>query len=120
MGRTLRDPAEAGTQVVQATGAPESDLTAASVKAIDAEGPIQLVEAAKQLGVQQYIMVTSLGTGKFGLPAGMFSLISISNFFCNPQCPSQSSCDVQRPLLVIVTCTKTGSGPTYLAQSPPL
>lgn len=63
--------------MVQATGAPEGDLTAASVKAIDADGPIQLVEAAKQLGVQQYIMVTSLGTGKFGLPAGMQSCIPL-------------------------------------------
>ena len=39
-------------------------------KKIDGDGGVALVEAATQAGVDQYVMVTSLGTAKFGWPAG--------------------------------------------------
>eukprot|EP00884_Botryococcus_braunii_P021214 jgi/Botrbrau1/7777/Bobra.0159s0205.1 len=61
-------------KVVQATGPPESDLTGSQVQAVDGDGPINLVEAAKKVGVEQFVMVTSLGTGKFGLPASLLNL----------------------------------------------
>ena len=53
-------------------GASESDLLNAfsNVKKIDGDGSINLVKAAEAAGVQQFLMVTSLGTGKFGWPAG--------------------------------------------------
>ena len=52
-------------QVVCAVGAAESefsDLTAP--RRIDGDGVTRLVEAAAAAGVEQFIMVTSLGTGK--------------------------------------------------------
>lgn len=36
----------------------------------DGDAAIALVQAATASGVDQYVMVTSLGAGKFGLPAG--------------------------------------------------
>lgn len=53
-------------------GAAENDLLGAfaNVKAVDGEGSISLVRAAEAAGVQQFVMVTSLGTGKWGWPAG--------------------------------------------------
>lgn len=36
----------------------------------DGDAAISLVEAATAAGVDQYVMVTSLGTGKWGWPAG--------------------------------------------------
>ena len=60
------------SQVVSAVGAAENDLMGAfaNVAAVDGEGSISLVKAAQEAGVQQFVMVTSLGTGKFGWPAG--------------------------------------------------
>ena len=58
-------------QVVSAVGASDSDLKdLGAPKRIDGVGAIALVEAAAALGVEQFVMVTSLGTGKFGWPAG--------------------------------------------------
>ena len=60
-------------QVVQTLGASEGDtlalLTGASPKAVEGDGAINVVNAAKAVGVTQYVMVTSMGTGKFGWPA---------------------------------------------------
>lgn len=57
-------------QVVQAIGAAETKLfDFGAPKRIDGEAAIKLVNVAKDLGVLQYVMVTSLGTGKFGFPA---------------------------------------------------
>lgn len=56
-------------------GCPETatfDTTAP--KRIDGDGSVALVEAAAAAGVKQFVMVTSLGTGKFGLPAGVLNL----------------------------------------------
>jgi hypothetical protein len=63
------------TQVVSCVGAPESatfDTTAP--RRIDGDGSVALVEAAAAAGVQQFVLVTSLGTGKFGMPAAVLNL----------------------------------------------
>ena len=58
------------SQVVQAIGASETNLLDTSgPKRVDGEAAVSLVKAADKLGVLQYVMVTSLGTGKFGWPA---------------------------------------------------
>ncbi len=57
--------------MVQAIGAPESEaLNFGNPKKIDGDGAIALVEAAVAAGIDQYVMVTSLGTAKIGFPAG--------------------------------------------------
>jgi len=62
---------------VQAIGAAETKLLdIGAPKRIDGEAAINLVNVAKDLNVQQYIMVTSLGTGKFGFPASKHDLHS--------------------------------------------
>jgi hypothetical protein len=62
-------------QVVQAIGAPESEpFNFSNPKKIDGDGAIALVEAATALDVDQYVMVTSLGTAKIGFPAGARNL----------------------------------------------
>ena len=67
-------------QVVQAIGAAETKLfDFGAPKRIDGEAAIKLVNVAKDLGVTQYIMVTSLGTGKIGFPASK----------CHRFCPIQ-------------------------------
>ncbi len=58
-------------QVISCIGAPESEiLNSSAPRRIDGEGAIRLVQAAARVGVSQFVMVTSLGTGKFGWPAG--------------------------------------------------
>ena len=58
-------------------GAAENDLLGAfaNVKNVDGDGSISLVKAAQAAGVQQFVMVTSLGTGKWGWPAGAASAL---------------------------------------------
>jgi uncharacterized protein YbjT (DUF2867 family) len=57
-------------KVVCAVGAAESELGDFSApRRIDGEGATRLVEAATAAGVQQFVLVTSLGTGKIGFPA---------------------------------------------------
>ena len=52
-------------------GAAEDQLGDLSApKRIDGEGATRLVGAANAAGVQQFILVTSLGTGKIGWPSG--------------------------------------------------
>ncbi|KAK9844034.1 hypothetical protein WJX81_002489 [Elliptochloris bilobata] len=63
------------SKVVQAIGAPESEpFNFQLPKKIDGDAAIALVEAATSAGVDQYVMVTSLGTGKWGWPAGILNL----------------------------------------------
>lgn len=58
-------------QVVQAIGAPESEpFNFDNPRKIDGDGAIALVETAKELDIDQFVMVTSLGTAKVGFPAG--------------------------------------------------
>ncbi len=61
-------------QVVSAIGASETELKLTAPKEIDGQASIDLVNTAAQLGVEQFVMVTSLGTGKLGFPAGKSSL----------------------------------------------
>jgi hypothetical protein len=51
------------TQVVCTVGASEG-LEPSAPKRIDGEGTIALVEAAAAAGVQQFLLVSSIGTGK--------------------------------------------------------
>ena len=56
---------------MQAIGAAENNvLDFGAPKRVDGNAAISLVDAAVEAGVDQYVMVTSLGTGKFGWPAG--------------------------------------------------
>lgn len=78
-------------QVVQAIGASDTGLLDFSApKKIDGAAAISLVEAADELGVQQYVMVTSMGTGKWGWPAGKCSCCQQSEPVW-PHCPLSSS-----------------------------
>eukprot|EP00955_Chlamydomonas_euryale_P036094 350331-Chlamydomonas_euryale.AAC.4 len=62
-------------QVVCAVGAPESDvLNTTAPRRIDGEGTISLIRAAANAGVSHFVLVTSLGTGKLGFPAGVLNL----------------------------------------------
>ncbi len=73
-------------QVVQAIGAAENNvLDFGAPKRIDGNAAIALVEAAKQVGVEQYVMVTSLGTGKFGWPAGGHAAFTRDHLYAFPR-----------------------------------
>ncbi|KAK9817799.1 hypothetical protein WJX72_002337 [[Myrmecia] bisecta] len=62
-------------KVVSAIGAAETALFDVSgPKRIDGEAATRLVNTAAELGVEQFTMVTSLGTGKFGWPAAALNL----------------------------------------------
>jgi nucleoside-diphosphate-sugar epimerase len=60
------------SRVVCAVGAAENEFTDFSApRRIDYEATERLIETAAELRtVKQFVLVTSLGTGKFGLPAG--------------------------------------------------
>ena len=61
--------------VISCIGAPESKpLDAGAPKAIDGDGGVKLVEAAVEAGVPRFVMVSSLGTGRFGMPASALNL----------------------------------------------
>lgn len=55
-------------------GANEGSISFATTRAIDGDGTIDLIAAAEDLGVQRFVLVTSLGTGKFGWPAAILNL----------------------------------------------
>ena len=58
-------------KVVQAIGAAEDNvLDFGAPKRIDGSAAISLINAAVETGIDQYVMISSLGTGKFGWPAG--------------------------------------------------
>jgi uncharacterized protein YbjT (DUF2867 family) len=61
-------------KVVCSVGASESGIDLAAPKRIDGDGTAALVDAAAAAGVGQFILVSSIGTGKFGLPAGVLNL----------------------------------------------
>ena len=61
---------EGALQVVQAIGAAEDNvLDFGAPKRIDGSAAINLIEAAVETQADQYVMISSLGTGKFGWPA---------------------------------------------------
>jgi hypothetical protein len=43
-------------------------------KKIDGDGTIKLINAASEAGVEQFVLITSLGTGKIGFPASILNL----------------------------------------------
>lgn len=56
--------------MVSAIGAAEAQpFDVGAPKRIDGDAAIRLVNVAAQAGVEQFTMVTALGTGKFGWPA---------------------------------------------------
>ncbi|EFJ52948.1 hypothetical protein VOLCADRAFT_78986 [Volvox carteri f. nagariensis] len=62
-------------KVVCAVGAPEDQaLNFSAPKKVDGEGSVALINKAAELGVTQFVLVTSLGTGKLGWPAGVLNL----------------------------------------------
>jgi hypothetical protein len=50
--------------------------SAEAQRCADGDAAVALIEAATAAGVDQYVLVTSLGTGKLGWPAG-------ARFFCH-------------------------------------
>lgn len=63
------------SRVVCTVGAAESEFTDLSApRRIDFEGTERLINAAASLNIGQFILVTSLGTGKIGFPAGVLNL----------------------------------------------
>lgn len=62
--------------MVSAIGAADA-LNFSVPKKVDGDGGINLVRAAQTAGVQHFIMITSLGTGKFGWPAGDFPAVAV-------------------------------------------
>ena len=62
-------------QVVCAVGASDGEFSDLSApRRIDGEGAARLVEAAAAANVSQFVLVTSLGTGKVGFPAAILNL----------------------------------------------
>ncbi|KAG2435610.1 hypothetical protein HYH02_011901 [Chlamydomonas schloesseri] len=77
----LEKPAEfdaaigSANKIVCAVGAPEDQaLNFSAPKKVDGDGTIALVNKASELGVNQFVLVSSLGTGKLGWPAGVLNL----------------------------------------------
>ena len=70
------DAAVAGADaVVCCLGAPETEFNPSNPRLIDGEGVTRLVAAAKRAGsVKHFVLVSSLGTGKFGWPAASLNL----------------------------------------------
>eukprot|EP01024_Parvocaulis_polyphysoides_P001456 TRINITY_DN10386_c1_g1_i4.p2 TRINITY_DN10386_c1_g1~~TRINITY_DN10386_c1_g1_i4.p2 ORF type:complete len:486 (-),score=54.70 TRINITY_DN10386_c1_g1_i4:451-1884(-) len=62
------------SKVVFAAGASEQELSFSQPKRIDGDGTINLVNVAEQQGVKQFVLVTSLGTTKFGFPASILNI----------------------------------------------
>lgn len=61
-------------RVVCTVGASEAGLDVSAPKRIDGDGTTALVEAAAAAGVQQFVLVSSLGTGKVGFPAAVLNV----------------------------------------------
>ena len=63
------------SRVICAVGAAESEFTNLSApKLIDFEATETLITVAAACNVDQFVLVTSLGTGKLGFPAGVLNL----------------------------------------------
>lgn len=63
------------SRVICAVGAAESEFTnLAAPKLIDYEATETLINVASSCKIPQFILVTSLGTGKIGFPAGVLNL----------------------------------------------
>jgi len=72
---TLNRGVSGADVVVCCLGAPEDEFKLDNPKRIDGDGTIALIDAAKASGtVKHFVLVTSLGTGRFGWPASILNL----------------------------------------------
>lgn len=61
--------------VVSCLGPPETNVGDPSLpRRVDWEGTGRLIEAAEEAGVEHFVLVTSLGTGRFGWPSALLNL----------------------------------------------
>eukprot|EP00894_Picocystis_sp_ML_P004637 jgi/Pico_ML_1/55154/g890.t2 len=71
---TLADAIGDAKVVVSCLGAPESEIFDVDApRRIDGQGTSALVRAAADLGVEHFVMVSSLGAGRFGMPASLLN-----------------------------------------------
>lgn len=90
-------------QIVQAIGAAEDNvLDFGAPKRIDGTAATNLISAAVQVQAEQYVMISSLGTGKWGWPAGsiycfLSGLSILARLQNNP--PSQWPVRISKPAL---------------------
>ena len=77
---TIRPALGNAAKVVCALGAPENFSFTDPAK-IDGKGTTALVEEAAAAGVEHFVLITSLGTGKIGWPAGALNLFGGILFF---------------------------------------
>ena len=74
-GRTLANGVSGCDVVVCCLGAPENEFNPENPKRIDGDGVIALIDEAKRSGTcSHFVLVTSLGTGRFGWPASILNL----------------------------------------------
>jgi uncharacterized protein YbjT (DUF2867 family) len=72
---TLQAALGDSTAVVCCLGAPESEARDwTKPRAIDGDGTVALIAAAAAKGVRHFVLVSSLGTGRFGWPASILNL----------------------------------------------
>jgi len=72
---TLNQGVSGADVVVCCLGAPEDEFNFDNPRRIDGDGVISLVDqAAKCRSVKHFVLVTSLGTGRFGWPASVLNL----------------------------------------------
>lgn len=72
---TLVPALGSASRVVCAVGAADADfLDLSAPRRIDYEGTERLIDVAASRGVQQFVLITSLGTGKVGFPASALNL----------------------------------------------
>eukprot|EP00213_Chloropicon_mariensis_P006922 CAMPEP_0197469878 /NCGR_PEP_ID=MMETSP1309-20131121/388_1 /TAXON_ID=464262 /ORGANISM="Genus nov. species nov., Strain RCC998" /LENGTH=582 /DNA_ID=CAMNT_0043006211 /DNA_START=53 /DNA_END=1801 /DNA_ORIENTATION=- len=72
---TLKSGVSGADVVVCCLGAPEDEFNFENPKRIDGDGTIALIdEAVRSGGVKHFVLVTSLGTGRFGWPASVLNL----------------------------------------------
>lgn len=72
---TIKQAIGSANKVVCALGASESEaLNFAEPKKVDCDYTVNLINAAASTGVEQFVLVSSLGTGKVGWPASILNL----------------------------------------------
>ena len=88
---------------MQAIGAAETKLfDFGAPKRIDGDAATKLVNVAKDLNVQQYVMVSSLGTGKVGFPASECCIVPSTLTSADSACFVSSCCMLAAKLLCIM------------------
>eukprot|EP01024_Parvocaulis_polyphysoides_P001999 TRINITY_DN10594_c0_g1_i1.p1 TRINITY_DN10594_c0_g1~~TRINITY_DN10594_c0_g1_i1.p1 ORF type:complete len:485 (-),score=74.18 TRINITY_DN10594_c0_g1_i1:165-1619(-) len=62
------------SRVVCCVGSSESSIDLSEPKRIEGDGTISLIKVSEEYGVQQFVLVTSIGTTKFSLLGALFNL----------------------------------------------